>query len=219
MKDPPGPRPPRTDAELVAGLIARNRPCTEEFLARFTPLLHSAVARRFARHALGRGLHVPDVQDCVQSVLVSLLENNAARLRSYRPDEAPLRAWLWAVASNYASQYLASRARSGTHELPQSASAQGESTSIEGSPIGGALPVDEQARLEARQELAHLFQQLGDKIDEDDRTLLRLRFIDDEPTDVICDTLKLSSDAFYQRLSRLRKLFREVIAQGKRDDP
>ncbi|TXH28533.1 MAG: sigma-70 family RNA polymerase sigma factor [Elusimicrobia bacterium] len=210
MQDSSDPRPPRTDAELVAGLIARDRRCTEEFLALYTPRMQSAVARRFSRHALGRGLHVPDVQDCVQSLLLSLFERDAARLRSYRADEAPLGAWLWTVASNFASQQLASRARSGTHELPRSSSPQEPGVHSDRGAVGGALPTDEQDRLEARNELSVLFHELGSQLDESDRELIRLRFVEEEPTDVICAKLRLSSDALYQRLSRLRKLLRDA---------
>ena len=193
-----------TDAELVAGVLARDAKHITAFVERYTPLIQGAAARILSR-LVSSGRRIPDVRDAVQEIFVQLWTKDFAILRHYKSEQGTLGAYLWTVSQN-ATRRLA--AGGSTKEIPTRADALPVGDGP-GSSLALASP-PELSQVEARDELVVLFAELGPELDPTDRTLIERRFIEELPSDLICAELRLSPAAFYQRISRLRRLIVET---------
>lgn len=198
--------PTYTDAELVAGVLVRDRRRIDAFVNRYTPLIQGAAARVLSRVAAGRS--APDLRDAVQEIFVRLWDKDFAVLRHFKAEQGTLGAYLWTVSYNAT---LRIAARAGGRELPMQPQDLTEKLGQEA--IGAAGLPDVAAQASARSELAALFAELGPELDATDRALIERRFVEEQPSDLICAELRMSPAAFYQRISRLRRL---IVATSAR---
>lgn len=199
-----------SDGELVRQVIAREHAATRQFVDSYAPIIQSATIRILSRYAQTGRRRIPDIADVVQDIFRLLWERDFACLRAYQEQRGTLAAFLWTLSKNEASKIAESGRRSGYREVPSSA--QGTTGAESGVPLGAA---DSGAvrRIENKDALEVIFAELADELDATDRRLIELRFIDEQPSDLICAELRISAAAFYQRVSRLRKLIQQVASR------
>lgn len=186
-----------TDAELIAGLLARDRKRIDAFVLRYGPHIQSAAARVLSRYA-GQRRGVPSIADAVQEIFVQLWKDDLAILRRFDAGRGTLGAYLWTVAQHAALRLVRPK---GEAEVP---------LFNDDPPDGEAGVSPQHQRVDARDELEVLFAELAPELDDLDRALIERRFIEEQPTELICVALRLSPAAFYQRISRLKKLIKET---------
>lgn len=199
-----------TDGELVRLVLAREPAATRQFVDTYAPLIQSAAARVLSCLSYTGMRRVPDIADAMQEIFRQLWERDFARLRGYDEQRGTLAAFLWTLSQNEASKLASSGRRSGYREMPSdprtgelaNRSAQSETDEA-----------DLARRIESKDALAVLFSELDAELDATDHRLIELRFVEEQPSEVICAELRISPAAFYQRVSRLRKLIQQVAAR------
>lgn len=198
-----------SDAALVRRVIAGEPGAARQFVDTYAPLIQSAAGRVLSRLSYTGLRRVPDIADAVQEIFRQLWERDFARLRGYDEQRGTLAAFLWTLSQNEASKLAASGRRSGYREVPSHART---ASLADGSAYCEAGEADAARRLEAKEALAVLFSELAAELDATDRRLIELRFVQEQPSELICAELRISPAAFYQRVSRLRKLIQQVAA-------
>lgn len=100
-------RGPRTDGELVDGLIGREDGSWRELVARFEPPLRRTV-RRTLTGALREMMESDAIDDIMQDFYVDLLERDAHKLRLWAlgPRKAALLSWLSMIVSQIAIEHF-----------------------------------------------------------------------------------------------------------------
>lgn len=199
-----------TDGELVRLVLAREPAAARQFVELYAPLIQSAVARVLSRLAYTGMRRVPDIADAVQEIFRQLWERDFARLRGYDEQRGTLAAFLWTLSQNEASKLASSGRRSGYREVPSSSRA-GEPA--DRGPLSEADETDTARRIESKDALSVLFSELDAELDATDRRLIELRFIEEQTSELICAELRISPMAFYQRVSRLRKMIQQVASR------
>lgn len=196
-----------TDGELVRLVVARDPAATRQFVDTYAPLIQSAAARVLSRLSLTGTRRVPDIADALQEIFRQLWERDFARLRGFDEQRGTLAAFLWTVSQNEASKLAQSGRRSGYREVPT------DTVPGEGAGRGAAAEgsgVDAVRQIEDKDALAVIFSDLDAELDATDHRLIELRFVEERPSELICSELRISPAAFYQRVSRLRKLILQV---------
>ncbi len=199
-----------TDGELVRLVLARDPAATRQFVDTYAPFIQSAAARVLSRLSYTGMRRVPDIADAMQEVFRQLWERDFARLRGYDEQRGTLAAFLWTLSQNEASKLASSGRRSGYREVPSSprtGELAGRGVQSEGD------EADMARRIEFKDALTVLFKELDAELDATDRRLIECRFVEEQPSEMICAELRISPAAFYQRVSRLRKLIQQVAAR------
>ena len=199
-----------SDGELVRRVIAREQTATRQFVDTYAPIIQSAAARLLSRYAQTGGRRIPDVADVVQDIFRLLWERDFACLRSYEEQRGTLAAFLWTLSKNETSKIAESGRRSGYREVPKdplTTSASDGGVRFDAADHGAARQIED------KDALAVIFSELADELDANDRRLIELRFVDEQPSDLICAELRISPAAYYQRVSRLRKLIHQVAVR------
>lgn len=186
------------DQDLVSKVILRDRAACQEFVQCFCPVIHKAAARVFAKQSDRARSMIGSIEDAVQQVVIHLWENDFARLRKYDATRGPLVAWIWTVAKNEISRSIR-----GAASQPHSEFSDDQTAEV---PSSLPTPLD----VEGRDALTRLWQELEQELDETDQALLQMRFLDELPTSVLCEALRITPDALYQRVRRLKLLLAEV---------
>lgn len=198
-----------TDGALVRGVLAGEPAAARQFVDIYAPLIQSAAARVLSRLSYSGMRRVPDIADAVQEIFRQLWERDFARLRGYDEQRGTLAAFLWTLSQHETSKLAASGRRSGYREVPSAArtgSLPDSSTSDAGEP-------DAVSRIEDKDALAVLFGELDAELDATDCRLITMRFIEEQPSELVCAELRISPAAFYKRVSRLRKLIQKVASR------
>lgn len=199
-----------SDGELVRQVIAREPAATRQFVDIYAPLIQSAAARVLSRFSQSSSRRVPDIADAVQDIFRLLWDRDFACLRGYEEQRGTLAAFLWTLSKHETSKIADSGRRSGYREVPSSPLTGSVSDSGIQPEVGDGGAA---RRIEDRDALGVIFADLADELDATDRRLIELRFVDEQPSDLICSELRISQAAFYQRVSRLRKLIHQVAAR------
>ena len=71
------------------------------------------------------------------------------------------------------------------------------------------------SQIEDKDALEVIFAELADELDANDRRLIKLRFVDEQPNELICAELRISPATYYQRVSRLRKLIHQTAVRHR----
>lgn len=199
-----------TDGELVRLVLEREPGAIRQFVDTYAPLIQSAAARVLSRLSYTGMRRVPDIADAVQEIFRQLWERDFVRLRGYDEQRGTLAAFLWTLSQNEASKLATSGRRSGYREVPSKALSGDHSDRGAQSKAGES---DSTQRIEAKDALAVIFKDLAAELDDTDRRLIELRFALEQPSELICAELRISPAAFYQRVSRLRKLIQQVAVR------
>lgn len=189
-----------SEAVLISHVVTREPKAVRDFIERYSSVIQSGAARALAKQGAGGGNRTVDIEEAVQAVFLHLLENDFAVLRKYDASVGSLGAFLWKVAYNQTLKVF-HRAGAGRQERP--------TENKEGSPLHQA-DAGGFAAAEERDELQVLWRQLERELDATDKDLIRMRFVEELPTEILCAELRITPPVLYQRVLRLKQLIRQL---------
>jgi RNA polymerase sigma-70 factor (ECF subfamily) len=143
-------------------------------------------------------------EDVAQEVFITVFKT----IDTFR-EEAKFSTWLYRVAVNQCKnriKYLARRHDRSHDELDD------QSSGANGTPIGAPLPSTPDRALEGAQ-LEKLMQDAIGELDEDQRTVVVLRDIEDLSIEEICEITGLPDGTVKSRLHRARLVLRKRLAR------
>jgi RNA polymerase sigma-70 factor (ECF subfamily) len=186
------PKAAADEAQLLAGLIRRDRKATEEFVARFSGAVYSYLHRRLWPN-------VSDVEDCFQQVFLAAWQS----LGSYRAEQ-DLRAWLLGIARHKAQDVYRERLRLTQWDEEEDVAED------------GALAVDEVA---IRGEVQEKVWEVLNRIPQQYRILLLWRYWDQQTGEEMARQMGKTTKSIERSLARARACFRrawdEEVARGQ----
>lgn len=173
------------DLKLVQDVLAHAPGAHARLEARIAPTVERCLTRSLARH-----LHAHR-EDLLQDFAVYLIDQDRKVLRSYR-GEASLTTWIQAVATRYF--------RAQARRLQTSAS---KAQPLEGVDelADSDRPTPEQTEVQSQQ--AHAVRQVVADLDDADRLLLSMTYVDEAPARVIGRLLGLTPAGIRMRKKRL----------------
>jgi len=180
-----------------------------------SPILQAATARTLARtgHARGARDLRQEVEDLVQEVFSVLLADGGRRLLAWDPAKGAASTFFGLIARRTVTNVLVSRRRNPWTEEP---------TDAEGIEARLDTGLGLERRLDARADLRALGLRLETDLNERDRRLFRMLYIEQRDTDEVRTTLGIGANALSQarrRLGqRLRRLAGEVLGADGRSD-
>jgi RNA polymerase sigma-70 factor (ECF subfamily) len=184
---------PSSEADLVRRCADGEAAAWEEFVDRFGPLL-VALARRMLRRRSGRAGDT-DVDEVVGEVFLALLRRDRLLLKRYDPTYR-VSTYLGVICRTEVTRQLRRSARGGVGlEEPGSVPARGGPASSPLEALGESELVEAAARIRAA--LATL--------DERDRLLLSLRYLEGLDYRAIAAALDLKADSVGQLLHRAKE--------------
>jgi RNA polymerase sigma-70 factor (ECF subfamily) len=176
------------EAELVRAAQAGERAAFDALA-----LKHAAALVRTAYVILGRQ---DEAEDVAQETLIAAYRN----LGSYRHD-APFGAWLHRIAVNRSYDHIRRRRRQSqlVDDLTSASSGSDEDNAVREARAG-------ELRAEVRELIAGL--------DEKNRAIVALRFLEDMPIKEIAATLDMPEGTVKRRLHEVIKILRTRLAEG-----
>lgn len=163
----------------------------------------TSVLARSRGSARGRDLR-QEVDDFVQEVWANLFANDARELRRWRPEVAPLTAYVRSIAYCDAISLVRSRTRSPFTEDPTSPEDFDPVPESEPSPESEAISRDLLQRL-----IDAIRAELGPR----GSSVFELLVLRERPVDEVCAALEMTEDAAYAWRSRIAKLARRVRSE------
>ncbi len=175
-----------------------------ETLARaLRPAIQAEVVRVLARSrgsARGRDLR-QEVDDFVQEVWLGLFANDARELRRWRPEMAPLTAYVRGIAFCDAISRVRSRTRSPFTEDP--------TLPEDLAPVPKSEPSPETKAI-SRDLLHRLIEAVRADLGPRGAAVFELLVLREQPVELVCASLEMSEDAVYAWKSRITKLARRL---------
>ena len=160
----------------------------------------------FSRRAMRS--HKGQIEDMVQDVFEFLLANHGRRLLAWNPELGSAKTFFGIIAERCVLNILDSRRRSPWTEDPV------DQNKLE---LGAGTGDDLEQALGTREILRELGQRLLDDLNERDRQLFELLYIQQKEDEEVRDQLGLGRDALYQArrrlLQRVRKLAAEIVPE------
>jgi RNA polymerase sigma factor (sigma-70 family) len=156
------------DISLVQRAVAGDRAGQRALAARLLDAIHGEVALVLGRHAALRGGHTrQDALDLVQAVLVELFGSNAAQLRRWDPARGrDLESFVRIVARRRVARVLGHARSTAWGSSPLAAT-------------GEDAEPESQVRIDRRDQLELVLDQLYADMDDQDAELFELAFVDD----------------------------------------
>ena len=146
-----------------------------------------------------------EAEDIAQEVFITVFKT----IETFR-EEAKLSTWLYRVAVNHCKnriKYLARRHDRDRDELDETTTNSG----VNGT-IGGPLPVSPHSAIESAQ-TERLLQDAIASLDEDQRTVVVLRDVEDMSIEEICEITGLPDGTVKSRLHRARLVLRKRLSR------
>lgn len=143
--------------------------------------------------------------DIVQEVWRRLWEDDARRLRAWRPERGGLLGYVRVVTGSVVADLLRTRKTNPASEVPtdsdvlQAVATLSHSADVE--------------RLEVRDVLARLDSAVRRRLSPEDATLFDLRLIREEPLADVARALEITEAATYQRINRLRGRLKGLLSE------
>lgn len=153
------------------------------------PLIEGALARRFTIRCAAR----QELTDCVQEVLVHLIERDASVLRRWDPQRGSLATFVFTVADNLALSSLRRRPPPTPMEDPDA----------EQAPESGP---------EAKASFAELVRRLLAELSDEDAALFRAMYLEGLSPDDVAGRFGIGRDATYKRVQRLRARLQDHVS-------
>lgn len=170
-------------------------------------MVHSSVARVLLRR---RGAQTSrdarqELEDLIQSVFLSLFDDDARALLSFRPDGGmSLPGYIALLAEREAISILRSRRRNPWTEAPT------EDGEVDSQP--DVRPTHEGA-IGSREVLSMLLERAREQLNERNLELFRLIVIEERSVEEICTLMSMTRDAVYSARSRLARLARGIAEE------
>ena len=172
-----------------------------------TPIVHERVARLLLKNwSSKQGFDLrQEIEDRVQDVFVFLLSEGGKRLLAWDPNRGSARTFFGLLVHRHVLNILQSPKKNPTREQPTELSTFDQITSSE-------------ANLHNQTEQRELIEQLGQKVygelNQRDKKLFMMLFIEKRDDDTVRQALNMKRDALYQArrrlLTRVRKLARDI---------
>lgn len=181
-------------ADALAGSRVAQRTLIEDVLS---PVVQARVTRVLLRRVGGAKTRRTEMMDFCQQVFVHVFSKNL--LARWVPSEAPLSAFVGAIAENFVRSILRSRVRSPFTEM-----------ATEQETLELALPLSP-----ATQEKTYLSKEtlgrLDKELDDDEREGFFAFFVDERTIEEMCLITGKSREAVYKQRQRLRERIRRIL--------
>ncbi len=191
---------------LRAAVVDREPAAVRTSVRLLTPILQGAIVRTLLRRrtaAGGRDVR-QEVDDLLQEVFSALLADGGRRLLAWRPERGSAATFFGLVAQRLVANVLNSRRRSPWTESPA------EASELEGQVADGSQL---ERRLTARSELRALGERLQEGLNQRDRRLFHLLYVEQHDPDEVCEELGVSKNALSQAKRRLGQRLRVLAAE------
>lgn len=188
------------ERRLIAALVARDRGAWSEFVERFQGLVYARVARtalEFNRH-----LDRSAIEDIRAEIFAALIENDFASLRRFE-GRSSLATWLAIIARRSCLKWMRKKNHRGEH-----ANQRIDDVSPSGVAEGGSEDI--LAAL-IQTEDSHRLQTMLGRLNDGDRTVLRMFFMDGLSYADISRDLGISTNAVGPKLQRAQKRLRQLM--------
>lgn len=191
--------------ELVARVLAGDVAALRAMVARLTPILEARVLRvlRRSRAGLSQRRAAPqEIEDMVQEVFVSLLEDDARAIRSWKAELGlSFENFAGLVAERQTSSILRSGRRSPWRDEPTEAAALEEGMSHVDGP---------EARVASREVVHAVLDALREELSPRGLILFEVIVVEGRPVEDVCRDFRMLPDAVYAWRSRLLKRARAI---------
>ncbi len=205
---------------LVERIVAGDKSSWDEFVQQFTRLIYHAIYKTLQ----GRGYKlVPDlVDDLHQEVFLSLLKNDASKLKGFQwRNGCSLATWLTVVSRNIVIDFIRRDSRYKSREVSIDAESTGpgrgdmSGSLLDTLPDGSVTPDKEVASKEAVDVIRKAITELPPQ----DRKLLELLYFEDWSPDEVARLLNKTVEAVYMQKKRASdKLKAAMLKKGVRFD-
>ncbi|GMV42176.1 MAG: hypothetical protein AMXMBFR64_38920 [Myxococcales bacterium] len=193
-----------TPALFSRAVLEREERAMARVVEALTPVLHARVASILlrCRRAMGGRVVRQEVEDLTQDVFALLFSDGGKRLLAWRPERGTPGAWFGLLAERFVLDTLRSRRRSPFTDSPT------DDVELETEP---EHPTQER-RVVSHNLLALLAERLEAQLNERDRQLFRLLYVEELSDDEVQARLGLSQDALYQARRRLKQRVAAVVS-------
>jgi RNA polymerase sigma-70 factor (ECF subfamily) len=194
---------PRSEAELIAAVVARAPGAWPELYRRFERVIIGCVRNALRRYsALATE---EDVEDIVNTVCLNLVKDDFKKLRSFDATRGyRLSSWMGLIATNTALDAL--RRRDPGHKSLDAGGDEGPAIQVADS---RATPGEALERRRQWQALAEAIQDLPDP----DRQFLALYYEHELAPEEIAARLGISVNTVYSRKNKLREKLKRLVAE------
>ncbi len=200
-----------TDAELIKGCIDRDKKTWDEFVIRFSPIIHGSIRNTSKNHFEKYGKRASSfeydeiVDELSHEVFVSILKDNCIALKKFA-GHCPLGGYIGTIANRKAIDYW--------RRLRNQESIDAEVDTQEGKMQKSFIGLQDDS---TREGLKDIFNRdtvalLLNGLDEQERKLCELTFLDELPPNEVAERLGINVDHFYVRKQRLIKKLKEIAA-------
>lgn len=201
-----------TDAELIQGCIDHNKKAWDEFVLRFSPIIYGTIKNRSKNHFEKYGKRASHyeyeeiVETLAHEVFVSILKDNCKALKTFG-GLCPLGGYIGTIANRKAIDYW--------RRLRNQESIDAEIDTQEGKMQKSFVGLEDDS---TRDGLKGVFNRdtvalLLNSLDEQERKLCELSFLDELPPNEVAQRLGINVDHFYVRKQRLVKKLKEIAAK------
>lgn len=192
---------------LVMQALSGHEQAVGSLVDLLTPVIQNRVAQvLLAFHPPGdESAARQQVEDLTQDVFLTLFDDGARVLRSWRPDEGlSLENFVGLVARRRAISCLRSGRRNPWREDPTLAEEHEEEPAADPNP---------EARAASRQELRLLLRRMQEELSPQGWNLFDLLLVQGLPIEEVEQRTRMSRDAIYAWRSRLRKMARRLLGE------
>lgn len=202
------------EKRILEGFIAKDKACRDEFVREYSNLIYSAIYRTFARQ--GWNADPNTIKDYYQEMFILLLENDCAKLRSFKGN-SKFSYWLWVVTARSVINFMIKDSRK-TRKTVSLQTKIGENEESELSDIfKDDKQVDEKHIIEEtmdnKDKIEFFYKYLG-KFDPEEQYILKAFCIQKIPLKQIAKVVGKSEDAVSMQKSRLVE---EIKVMYKKD--
>ena len=198
-----------TDTELIQGCIDRDKKAWDEFVLRFSRIIYGSIRNTSKNNFEKYGKQVSDyeykeiVETLAHEVFVSILKDNCRALKNFE-DRCPLGGYIGTIANRKAIDYW--------RRLRNQESIDAEIDTQEGKMQKSFAGLEDDS---TRDGLKGVFNRdtvalLLNSLDDQERKLCELFFIDGLPPNEVAERLEINVDHFYVRKQRLVKKLQEI---------
>lgn len=192
---------------LLEDALAGEDRAVRDLVETLTPVIQARVARTLLARGQRRARAL--LEDLVQEIFLTLLEDDGRVLRSWEPERGmSLENFVGLVATRRTVSYLRSGRRVGWRENPTL-----DDEDADG-PVGPVPVTDDpgpEERVESRDTLRRLLDRMREDLSPQGWQLFDLLYVRERSVERVCAETGLSADAVYAWRSRLRRHARRVL--------
>lgn len=197
---------------LVERIVTGDKSSWDEFVQQFTRLIYHAIYKTLQRH--GYKLMPDLVDDLHQEVFLSLLKNDAAKLKGFQwRNGCSLATWLTVVSRNIAVDFIRRDSKYKSREISIDAESAGSGKGDASGSLLDALPdaSDTPEKEIASKEAVEVIRKAITELPPQDRKLLELLYFEDWSPDEAARLLNKTVEAVYMQKKRASEKLKTVM--------